>query len=66
VKRTPHLVPAVVALPVPEPWLAEDRATLVGQRFGVRRSFLRGGVYVLELGHPEGEAAEVVALRGVR
>lgn len=61
-KRTPRLAPAVVALPVPDPWLAVDRATLVGQRCGVRRSFWRGDAYVLQLGHPDGDPADVVPI----
>ena len=68
-RRQPRLAPAVTALPVPEPWLAEDRATLVGQRCGVRSTELRverGGtvVYRVQLGHSEAEAAEGGALRG--
>lgn len=68
-RRQPRLAPAVTALPVPEHWLAEDRATLVGQRCGVRSTDLRVErdgtvVYRMQLGRDEGEAAEVVPLRG--
>lgn len=59
----------VRALPVPEPWLAEDRATLVGQRCGVRSTSCRvepdgTAVYSMQLGRDEVEPAEVVPLRG--
>jgi hypothetical protein len=50
-----------VTEPAPAEWLAEDRASLVGQRFGIRRAYWRRatreqpGAYVIELGHPEQE-----------
>jgi hypothetical protein len=52
----------IVELPVPDPHLAEDRDTLVCRRFGVRRSFWRGDAYVLQLGHPDGDPADVVPI----